>query len=145
MKDVGLLVLGAIIGWLGQWIFYRYQRRDEGRQPPHLVIGGTRVGDRTMAEIRNIGNDTLTEMDVKLSWLDDGHRREIVVLDFFRGSEQPQRLEVIGSGETVNADGFPRASDDGLVDVQVTGLGAKSQRLISLVRQVTVDRKEPHA
>lgn len=139
MRDVVLLILGAALGWLGQWVFYRYQRRDQQRQGPTVIVSKIQRADYTRAELRNVGPDTLTEMDVKFAWLDHGHRRELVVLDYYRGQDGPQRVEVVPSGETLEAAGIPNASDDGIVDVQVTGLGATSQHLYSTVSQIAVD------
>lgn len=138
MKETLLVILGAVLGWVAQWVFYRYQRRDEQRQGPLIVVSKVEKGDRPLAELRNIGPDTLTDMDVKFSWVEQAHRRELIVLDYFRGGEGPQRLEVIGSGDTLEAVGLPKVSDDGIVDVQITGLGAKSQHLYSTVSQITV-------
>ena len=138
MRDIGLLILGAGLGWIGQWLFYRYQRRDEQRQGPNIVVSKVQRDENIRAELRNVGPDTLTEMDVKFGWLDNGHPRELVVLDFYRSHDGPQRVEVLADGETLEAAGLPVASDDGLVDVQITGLGAKSQHLYSAVSQVVI-------
>ncbi len=138
MRDLGLLIFGAGLGLIGQWLFYRYQRRNEQQQGPNVVVSKIQRGENIRVELRNLGPDTLTEMDIKFSWLHRGQRREIVVLEFYRNTDGPQRLEVLAANESVEVAGVPSTTDDGIVDVQITGLGATSQHLYSWVRQVAV-------
>ncbi len=144
MREISLLILGAVLGFVGQWLFYRYQRRDERGQGPSIVVSKIQQGQHVLAELRNVGFDTLSEMDVKLSWLTNGQHHERLATDFFRtGETSPSRLEVLGANEVLTVSGLPAISDDGIIDVQVSGLGVTSQRLYSTVSQLAIALPPP--
>ncbi len=144
MSQFIFLLVGAIIGLFGQWAFYRYTKRDQRSQGPAIVVSRIIQGPHLFVELRNIGVDTLSEMDVKMSWLIQGEHRELIAKDFFRTSEvKPSQIEIIGPGETLRVGASPIMTDDGLVDVQVSGLGVTSQRLYSVVGQIEVALPKP--
>ena len=139
MKDILLLIAGAILGVLGQWIFYRYQKRDEQKQGPMIVVSKMERDDNVWIELRNVGQDTLTELSVKISWEEHHQHKEMLVTQFRRnGEQQTSAVDVIGVSEILHGQGAPITTDDGIIDVQVSGLGVKSRRLYSDVTQIAV-------
>lgn len=143
MKDIALLVVGAILGWIGQWLFYRYQQRDEQRQGPQVVISKVTRHGQSLCELRNIGADSLSEMDVNISWLQDRQHQHRPINQFF-APEQDERLaspthvQLLGPNERYLAVGLPQSTDDGLVDIEVSGLGVKSQQPYNTHGQIDV-------
>lgn len=143
MPDFILIVLGAVLGWFGQWLLYRYQRRDEQRQGPNVVGSKVRIGTHTLVNLHNIGHDTLNDMDVEIGWLQDDQRQKRYLRRFVHEHDDPSlarpfETEVLNHGDTLRVIDVPSWSGDGLIDVQVSGLGVNSQRLYSAVSQIAV-------
>src|SRR5689334_12910008 len=141
MKDILLLVIGAILGWISQWLFYRYQQRDVQRQGPNIVVTKIVQHGHTLCELRNIGNDSLSEMDVHMAWLAAGLSKKQELKNFFMPDQDirtgpPKHVEFIGPGEKFLLNGLPQWTDDGLIDIEVAGFGVHSQRQYSINSQI---------
>lgn len=141
MKEVFLLVLGAALGWVGQVLFYRYQKRDEQESGPQLAVSKVKRGEHVLLDLRNIGPDSLAEMEVELAWLAHGQQQRKKMSEFYRPEAdptEPLHPELLESGGHLEGRGLPEMSDEGIVDVRITGVGVKSHRLFSFVSQVEV-------
>ena len=143
MKDLLLVILGAILGWLGQWLFYRYQKRDEQRQRPNVVISRVTKNNEFLLELRNIGQDSLSEMEVMITWQKSEQQQQKKLEQFFSPDLSisvvtPVHLELLGSGERYVLTGLPQSTDDGVIDVEVSGLGVRSGQLYKANTQVVV-------
>jgi len=143
MKDLLIgAIFGGIITWIGQWLFYRYQKRDEKRQGPVIVISRVIQDELFLVELRNTGSDSLTEMEVKARWQKDGQEEEQLLNKFFSGQytygAPGTHVEILGPSDRYFVAGLPQITQDGLVDIHVSGLGANSQQLYKTASQIVV-------
>lgn len=143
MRDISLLILGAALGWISQWLFYRFQQRDTERQGPKLVTSKVTQHGRVMFEIRNIGTDSLSEMDVNIIWLEHQQRKTETLKQFFLPDQEVQsanqkHVELIGPGERYVLGWLPQSTDDGLVNVEILGFGVQSHRPYKFDSQIVV-------
>ena len=143
MKDLALIIVSFVLGWFGQLLFYRYQKRDENQQGPHVIISRVVKSDQIMFEIRNIGTDSLNSMKVKILWKQAGAQQDRLMYMFFP-PEQDERLtsssniEVLGPSDRYNVVGVPQWADGKVVKVNIAGIGAKSQRPYEVENDIEV-------
>lgn len=148
MNEALLLILGAALGWVGQWLFYRYQQRDQQRQGPQVVISKVVRHNQILCELRNVGTDSLSEMDLKISWQQDGQEQQLQLDQFFLPDQDerlvaPTHVQLLGPRDRYIAVGLPQRTDDGIIDVIVEGLGVASQRIYTAKTQIDVPLQKP--
>ncbi len=143
MRDIFLLLIGAILGFASQWLLEVAKDRREKRRGPNVAIGKYEEGGAVYAELHNLGPDGLSEMDVAISWEAAGKSAGQVLRKFYEPtqkleSDQPGFSDYLAAGERLLAAEIPITSDDGLITVRVTGLGQNSRRLYEARGQLTV-------
>lgn len=142
MNDFLLILFGALLGLIGQWLFYRYQRRDERMQGPRVIVARVKKDGQIVMEIKNVGADSLTEMDVTISWQEKNQPKEKKLQDFWLPDQPinspPSHRELLDAGDRYLVGGLPQSTDDGIIDVEIYGLGIKSQKEYRVTSQVAV-------
>ena len=141
MKDLLFLIIGALLGWFSQWLFYRYQQRDEKSQGPNVVASRIIVKGQVILAVRNIGNDSLTEMEVKIEWEQDGQKHSRVLNQFFPVTgniESVLNVEELGPSDHYHVLGIPQQVEGGIIDVFITGVGVNSKKLYNTASQIVV-------
>lgn len=143
MKEILLLVIGAVIAWLSQWLWYRYVKRDERRSGPNIIVNPVRRDGAVFAELHNIGPDNVKELTVTIRWLQDRAEQVRTIENFFSPPEKPaqdsaRHIEYLAASDRVLAADIPTWSDDGIVTVKVQGLGVQSDALYETESQITV-------
>ena len=145
MRDVLLLAVGAALGFFSQWLLEITKDRRDQRRGPNIAIGKYEQSAAVFAELHNLGPDGLAEMDVAISWEQDGKTMGTILKKFFEPaqrleSEQPGFSDYLAAGERLLAADVPVRSDDGLVTIRITGLGQNSRRLYETRGQLQVQR-----
>lgn len=143
MRDIFLLVIGAALGFMSQWLLEIAKDRRAKRRGPNIAIGKYEEAGAVYAELHNLGPDGLAEMDVAIAWEENGATAARILKNFFEptqklGIDQPGFSDYLAAGERLLASEIPIASDDGLVTVRVTGLGQNSRRLYETRGQLDV-------
>ncbi len=142
-QDILILFIGAMLGFFGQVLWRQYEKRSQRQERPELVVTKVVKGGNVFAELHNVGADNLSELELKISWLQDGVQQERTLKNFYRTDDDPviagaSTVEYLASGERIRAADLPTWTDDGIVAVTVEGLGVKSGKLFTHVSELTV-------
>lgn len=145
-KDILLLVIGAIIGWISRWLWFRYVKSERRREGPSVAVTKVVRDGSVFAELHNVGQDNISELLVTISWLQDGHVQHRQLDRFFTTTANPvtelsSQVEYLAVGERLRAAGIPAWSDDGIVAVTVEGLGVRSEKLLNQRTELAVGLK----
>lgn len=141
------LVVGAVLGLFGQWIWHKYQRKEERQSVVPIITASCVERDGSYyVEVINTGKEGVEHLAVKIFWRQEGKDEERVLVRFFTISQNPitessQSIQFLGASEKIRAANIPLYSDDGYVRVLITGVGTNSKKQLKYEHEIKVQIK----
>lgn len=123
METIITAVITFMLGYItGVWLPLKFRKEDK---EPKISISPFQERKHYF-DITNHGGDILN-LQIKISWLQDGIKQTREMINFFNSTEDPtfgypHSCNALKKGETKKVTNCPLYSDDGKIEVHVNGV-----------------------